>query len=213
MLQINCNVSEYGNSTETPCFGRVVIVKVEILLMKYLLVKVAAVALAARPASSFANIDGTHRESSGSAAPRGVDADVVDCVWTANVHDHTDFYEGALSSAVRAVLSPAAVTVYPGTSHGFIDYPTTLFLVLPPTETAAPPTHLRPPRVDVVDVNNIGVDVRTNPGHHNPAVARDLRRKGASASPQIEPLRWTGPPRRGGKRPRSIACFSNTPIQ
>ena len=53
----------------------------------------------------------------------------LDCRWTVNTHQHTDFFS-QLSAQLRQHLAPTT-TLYPGTGHGFIGYPTELFLSLP----------------------------------------------------------------------------------
>ena len=59
-------------------------------------------------------------DGSGRSAAKQQKEPPADCIWTANVHGHIDFFR-SLSPEVRAAVSPASVTVYPGTSHGFID--------------------------------------------------------------------------------------------
>ena len=53
----------------------------------------------------------------------------LDCRWTANTHQHTSFF-AELSAPLRTHLAPTT-SLYPGTGHGFIGYPTELFLTLP----------------------------------------------------------------------------------
>ena len=70
------------------------------------------------------------------------DGDKIACRWTVNNHGHTSLH-GQLSPALRGGISAKTTSLHPAGNvglSGFIDYPTELFVPVPPPQPAARPS-------------------------------------------------------------------------